>query len=214
VLTFCLRRFYETLTHDDSVQPVDTIVVMAGRMERKHYAVELYRAGLAPRLILSVGRFEVSKMDWLDLDCVEELKSLRDATSPAERHFFVVIDVSGMRVTKGNLQLWSTYGEVLAYRRLLTLDDIRRVMVVSTDVHLCRVAMTFGIVFRESPIQFSFCAVPPEVNLMSRDNWWKHSASRLFVVRELVKLCGYWISLSAPEWARIRLMRLTGWNRK
>jgi hypothetical protein len=214
MLTFCLRRFYETLTRNDSVQPVDTIIVMAGRMERKHYALELFRAGLAQRLILSVGRFEVSKMDWSDLDCVEELKSLRDATSPVERHFFVVIDVSGIRVSKGDLQMWSTYGEVLAYRRLITLADVRRVMVVSTDVHLHRVAMTFGTVFRKSPVLFSFCPVPPEVSFMSRDNWWKRSASRLFVVSESVKLCAYWIGLSAPEWATSRLMRLTGWKRK
>jgi DUF218 domain len=214
VLTSCLRRFYETLTRNDSVQPVDTIVVMAGRMERKHYALELFRAGLAQRLILSVGRFEVSKMDRWDLDCVEELKSLRDATSPAERHFFVVIDASGIRVSKGDLQMWSTYGEVLAYRRLLTLNDVRRVMVVSTDVHLRRVAMTFATIFRQSPIQFSFCPIPHEASLMSRDNWWKHSASRLFVVSELAKLCAYWIGLSIPEWATSRLMRLTGSDRK
>src|ERR1035438_7158796 len=55
-------RFYESLTRNDSVQPVDLIFVMAGRMERKHYGLELYRAGVAPQLVLSVGRFEVSKV--------------------------------------------------------------------------------------------------------------------------------------------------------
>src|ERR1035438_4258492 len=74
--------FYESLTRNDSVQPVDLIFVMAGRMERKHYGLELYRAGLAPRLVLSVGRFEVSKMSQLGLECVDQLKSLRDDTPP------------------------------------------------------------------------------------------------------------------------------------
>src|ERR1035441_3224688 len=61
----CLHRLYRCLTWNDSVEAVDLIFVMAGRMERKQYGLELYRAGIAPRLILSVGRFEVSKMSRL-----------------------------------------------------------------------------------------------------------------------------------------------------
>ncbi len=34
---------------------------MAGRFERKLYVLDLFRAGVAPILLLSVDRFEVSK---------------------------------------------------------------------------------------------------------------------------------------------------------
>jgi uncharacterized SAM-binding protein YcdF (DUF218 family) len=188
--------------------------VIAGRIERKRYGLELYRAGLAPRLILSVGRFEVSKMLQLDLECIDELKSLRDETAPGERHFFVTTDVSGVRVEKVDLPMWSTYGEALAFRRFLEREDVRRVMVISTDIHLRRVALTFKQVFRAMPIQFLYCAVPAQPTPVAGENWRRRPVNRGFVVSELAKLCGYWMGLSAPQWARRRLMRLTGWGRK
>jgi uncharacterized SAM-binding protein YcdF (DUF218 family) len=187
---------------------------MAGRMERKHYGLELYRAGLAPRLVLSVGRFEVSKMSQLDLECTEKLKSLRDRTPPSERHFFVTLDASGIRLEKAKLLRCSTYGETLTFRRLLEREDVRRVMVVSTDIHLRRVAFTFSKVFRGTPLQFQYCPVPTRVGQMERDNWWKRPADRWFVINEMAKLAFYWMALSAPEFAACRLMRLTGWGRK
>src|SRR4029077_13358436 len=42
-----LVRVYRALTVKDSVQPVDMIFVIAGRMDRKQYGLELYRVGVA-----------------------------------------------------------------------------------------------------------------------------------------------------------------------
>jgi hypothetical protein len=69
---------YERLMLSDTPAPADVIVVLAGKMERKQYGIDLYRAGLAPRLILSVGRFEVSKMPVLNLEKTSELLTRRD----------------------------------------------------------------------------------------------------------------------------------------
>jgi len=66
-----LMKLYENLTRTDSVQPCDLIFVLAGRMERKPYGLELYLAGMAPRLVLSVGRFEVSRMHQLGLSGID-----------------------------------------------------------------------------------------------------------------------------------------------
>ncbi len=205
--------FYENLTRNDLVKPVDLILVLAGRMERKGYGLELYEAGMAPRLVLSVGRFEVSKMSQFDLDCFDELKSLRDQTPPAERNFFVTMDVSGVRIEKASLQRCSTYGEALAFRRLLHSDDARKVMIVSTDIHLRRVALTYAEVFRGMPIQFLYCPVTSRHGLMAKETWWKRPADRWFVISEMTKLAGYRTALLAPEWISRRLMQLTGWGR-
>ena len=86
----------------DAVQPADLIFVMAGRMERKQYGLELYRSGVSPKLVLSVGRFEVSKMTKLALECVDELIALRDQTPPDERQRRYVVQemikLTGYRV--------------------------------------------------------------------------------------------------------------------
>ena len=80
-----LQYLYERLTLNDTPSPADLIFVLAGKMERKQYGLELYRAGLAPRLVLSVGRFEVSKMPALDLEETPELLRRRDETARVRR---------------------------------------------------------------------------------------------------------------------------------
>ena len=181
----------------DAVQPADLIFVMAGRMERKQYGLELYRSGVSPKLVLSVGRFEVSKMTKLALECVDELIALRDQTPPDERHFFVKLDTSGFRIEKVGLPRWNTYGEVVGLRRLLEREKAGRVIVISTDVHLRRVAFTIGKVFRGMPVKFIYCSVPSRV-----------TGNRGYVVQEMIKLTGYRVILSMPHRVVRWIMRL------
>jgi len=184
-----------------TVAPAELIFVMAGRMERKPYGLELYRAGVAPRLVLSVGRFEVSKMGQLDLDCLGALVNLRDNTRPDERHFLVTLDALGIHVENARSPRWSTYGEALALRRYLETHPARSVLVISTDIHLRRVALAFEHVFRNASLEFRYYPVP-------------HSENCWFVIKERLKLVGYTIILSMPEWAVWRLMRLRKGDRR
>ena len=182
---------YESLTRNDAVQPVDLIFVMAGRMERKDYGLELFRAGVAPRLVLSVGRFEVSKMSKLGLEGVDELIALRERTQPDERHFFLQMNSSGMRIEKPKLARWNTYGEVLGLWQFLKSERAQRVMVISTDVHLRRVALTFDSVFRDGTVDFRYCPVPSRFGFLAKEGWWGRLDDRRFVVKEIMKLIGW-----------------------
>jgi hypothetical protein len=207
-------RVYRMLTRKDSVQPVDLIFVMAGRTERKHYGLELYRAGIAPRLLLSVGRYEVSKMAQAGWEGGSDLKLRRDRTPPADRHFFMTMDAAGVRSQRIKVIRCSTYGEVLAFRSFLEHDQARKVMVISTDVHLRRVALTFARVFRGTPVEFLYCPAPSPFGPMTSDDWWKRQVDRRFVLSEMAKLIGYRTAFAAPAWAGNRLLLLTGWGRK
>src|ERR1035441_1289943 len=130
-----LLRLYESLTLSDRATPADLIYVMAGKMERKNYGLELYQAGLSPRLVLGVGRFEVSKMYRVALEhaVVEELTALRDKTPADQRHFFVKLDPSGVSIEKRLLRRWSTYGEILDLQDWLKAKNVRRVMVIRSE---------------------------------------------------------------------------------
>jgi hypothetical protein len=205
-----LLRLYESLTLSDRATPADLIYVMAGKMERKDYGLELYQAGLSPRLVLGVGRFEVSKMYRVALEhaVVEELIANRDKTPPDERHFFVKLDPSGVSIEKRLLRRWSTYGEILDLGDWLKTENVRRVMVISTDVHLRRVALTCTRVFRGTPVEFLYCPVPPRFGSPKKDGWWTRPVDRQFAIKELIKLMGYWMILSLPASASRRLMRL------
>jgi hypothetical protein len=179
---------------------------MAGRMERKRYGLEIFRSGLAPTLVLSVGRFEVSKLKDLQLQGYEELVHLRDQTPPDERHFFITITSSNIRVERTKLASWNTYGETVAFCDFVKNQNVRRVMIVSTDIHLRRVALAFSSVFRHAGMQFLYCAVPSPLSSLQKDHWWTRSADRRYVVMELIKLAGYRVILSFPAWAVRRVI--------
>ena len=66
--------------------------------------------------MLSIGRYEVSKTRSLNVEGWDELRLLHQRTAPAERHFFLNLDVSGFHAAKAMLPQWNTYGEGLAAR--------------------------------------------------------------------------------------------------
>ena len=203
-----LLSLYEVLTWSDEVQPVDVIFVMAGRMERKQYGLDLLRSEVTPRLVLSVGRFEVSKLTSLHTGWVQELQELRNSTPPHQRHFFVAVTSSSVRIERTKLARWNSYGEALALRDFLKDENACRVMVVSTDIHMRRVALTFSKVFRNRPTVFFYHPVPPTLSSVQKERWWTRSADRRYVLSEIIKLAGYRIILSTPEWFLRWLMRV------
>ena len=179
-------------------------------MGRKLYGIELYRSGYAPRLLLSVGRFEVSKMRNIGFAASDALESLRNQSPPEERHFFIWMDSAGLRMERANLRRWSTYGEALGLREFLGKENVRSVLVISSAVHLRRVALTFARVFRGWTIQFSFCPAPAKLDLLEKEGWWLRPLDRSLVLSESIKLAGYWLMLHLPTWAIHRLIRLKG----
>lgn len=190
------------------MQPVDLIFVLAGRLERKAYGLELYRAGIAPRLLLSVGRFEVSKMPRLDFEGAADLIAERDKTAPGERHFFCEMNAAGTHIESVHLRRWNTYGEMLGLREYLKRQMPRSVMIVSTDIHLRRVALAFDRVFRDWDVEARYCPVPAGVSSVRKDGWWERAGDRRFVITEIGKLTAYWVILRMPDWAVARVMRL------
>ena len=194
-----LRWLYQRLTRNDPPRPADLIFVLAGRLERKHYGLELYHAGLAPRLILSVGRFEISKMDESTFGFVSELKALRDRTAPEQRHFFCEIEPSGARIRNAMLRNWSTYGEAIGLHQYLTGSSVARVIVVSTDIHLRRAAITFQRLFRDRAVEFCYCPVPCAQSSITGRGWWMRPGNRIYVIRETLKLVAYQAILRMPD---------------
>jgi len=198
---FLLGSVYERLTRDDGLRPADLIIVAAGGMERKQYGLELFHRGVSPKLLLSIGRFEVRKMRNITMEGFDELIQWRERTPLEERHFFFTIDASGVRVEKAKLPQWNTYGEALAFRQFLESEKPRCVIVISTDVHLRRVALTINKLCRGLGTEFFYCPVPSHLAQFTKEDWWAFPQSRFYVFSEMVKLVGYRLILSLPVWA-------------
>jgi hypothetical protein len=190
---------YEFLTQNDPVVPADFIFVMAGQMDRKVYGIQLFHTYVAPLLVLSIGRFEVSKLRNIRLEGIDELIALRDQTPASDRHFFMKLTASGVEVEKAKLRPWNTYGEVSALREFLRVQKANRVVIVSTDIHLRRVACTVEKLFRTVPIDFRFCPVPFELTTLRKEKWWTRMYDCRYVCSELLKLAGYRMILSLPS---------------
>ena len=135
----------------------DAIFVLAGKHERKIFGIELWRAGYAPELILSVDRFELRRFYSLGLPD-GGLRKLAEATPPARRHFFVRfrgIDAESILVKKGR---YGTLTEALGAARLLHAAQIRRLMIVSSPIHMRRVSLAFRRALRRGDVQCLFVA--------------------------------------------------------
>ena len=205
-----LNWLYNRLTKKDAPCPADLIFVLAGKIERKRYGLELYRAHFAKQLLLSVGRFEVSKVPGLSITSSSELIAKRDLTPPEERHFFCQIDARQIRIYNPKLCIWNTYGEALGLRDHLANEPASRVIVISTDIHLRRVALAFEKMFRGSAVEFQYCPVPERQSSVSKNQWWTRADDRNYVLSETLKLACYGLILLLPDFAVRRCMRLRG----
>jgi hypothetical protein len=103
---------------------------------------------------------------------------------------------------------WNTYCEVLGLREHLGDGPVKKVIVVSTDIHLRRTALALRRVFAGSGVQFRYCPVPQPQSSVSKNRWWTRREDSRYVISEMVKLIGYQAILLLPDSMLRRCMRL------
>jgi len=133
----------------------DAIFVFAGRESRKRFGLRLFREGISPRLVLSVGRFEWRRFANLGLPGDGGLVELVSKTEPKLRHFFVDVrsrSASSERIPTGFLGTWS---ETRALSRFVERERIERLVVISHRQHLRRCLLGLRLTLPYS------CAVVP-----------------------------------------------------
>ena len=138
----------------------------------------------------------------------DELIALRDRTPADERFFYWKMDASGESIEKRKIPRWNTYGEILGLRQYLQEERAQTVMIVSSALHLRRIAFTVSKVFRNVPIEFLYCPAPLLLDGLSAHRWWTRPVERRYLLQETVKLAGYRTILALPEWAIRILMPL------
>ena len=163
------QQLHDFLDVGKSPRRADCIFVLAGKQERKAYGIKMWRFGYAPQLILSVGRFEWRKFRELDLESDGGLETCVARTPPEKRHFLVRLGPQGascIAVRGGRL---GTRSEARALARYLKDLPVRSLLVVSSPVHLRRVALAFRKTFRKSGIRLTFVATPERLPLESAE---------------------------------------------
>lgn len=185
-----MKSAADFLVLDNPITPCDLIFVLAGLPERKSYGLKLFQQSVAPRLVLSVSRFDVRHTVPL-LTEGAELIALRDATPADERHFWIDFASGRRLISRAAVKRTGTYGELDAIAAYLASQSLARIALVSTSIHLRRVRFCCSRIPYFQGKQIYFWAVPDEMSSFQRSGWWKSRADWLYLVSEYAKLVGY-----------------------
>jgi hypothetical protein len=126
--------------YKDLPRSADLIFVVAGRENRKEYGLELFRQGLASKVLLSVARYEIRRFSQLSLPVNLELLKVASDVPPPQRHFFVLFEDKRAQVEHVRPGRFGTLTEIAALARWLEdHPQIHSILIISSDTHLGRI---------------------------------------------------------------------------
>lgn len=171
-----LREISEYLFVQDDPGPADLIIVFGGkRPERAEKAAELWKAGYAPRVLVTGGdKRGTGKPE------AEELKQkMIELGVPAEA---VITEDRSLGTLENVMKSLELVGETIGW------TNMTAVILVSAPVHMRRVKQVLA---RHIPRDVKIYCCPDDRTDMTRDNWWTTEEGRNLVFRELEKVRTY-----------------------
>lgn len=153
-------------------QQAELLVVLGGgSAERARTALELYRAGYAPRIMVTDG----SGHPDIAFEALEQAGVPRRAL------------VSPLRPAT------STVEDVLAIRQIVARHGIHSVLVVTSPYHCRRVALSLRRLMGGLDVEWT---VTPSTSLyMDANSWWLSRQGWTTVAKEFPKLAWYWLTV-------------------
>lgn len=178
------------LQHEDPLQHADAIFVLAGtRLERPLEALDLYKEGWAPRIVLSPGITE-------DAERMVRARGIRFPSEADEaRDVLVQLGVPASAVVATDGYVDNTAQEANLLRAMVLANHWHRVIIVTSKYHTRRAAFAFGRALAQT--QATEIMRATRYDHSDPANWWRRRADVRFVGSEWEKLILYWFGLSA-----------------
>lgn len=172
------------LCQEDPLEPADLILVLAGaRIERWLEAVDLYREGWAPAIVVSPGHVDERE---------DELRA-RGIPFPREgdlvRDAIVASGVPEAVVTVLPYGVDNTAHEAVALVQRTSSTAIRRIIVVTSPYHTRRTGLAFRRAFSDTGVRVLVRGSRHSESDPPR--WWRRRPDVRFVLAELPKLLAY-----------------------
>jgi uncharacterized SAM-binding protein YcdF (DUF218 family) len=176
------------LQHEDPLQKADAIFVLAGtRLERPFEAVDLYKEGYAPVVVLSPGRQEVG----------EALLRQRGIRFPSEvelqRDALVQLGIPPAALVATSGYVDNTAQEANLLRAMVKTHHWTRVIIVTSKFHTRRAAFAFRRGLEGTGAEVVMRAT--RYDIADPAHWWRNRADFRFASSEFQKLIVYRLGL-------------------
>jgi hypothetical protein len=186
-------RLQTLLSPSDPPRRADLIFVFAGQMSRKDYALDLLRQGLAPAVLLSVGRFEIRRFSKMSLPAPLDLLQIAQSIHPPQRHYFVFFREQTVHYEHLIPTRFGTLFEVRSLARWLAKHpEIRSLLVISSATHLRRIRLCCRA-FLPRELAIGYVAAPQTSTSEAHEDTRIRWLAPNFL--ELIKLFAYWFLL-------------------
>lgn len=171
----------------ETPQQVDAIIVLSGGSGRVEKAVELYKAGYAPYIILSNSKESTGVsgdmlQTALDLGIPQDVLLTEDAAL-------------------------STYQNAEFTLPIMKEHGFTSAIIVSSDFHMRRVKFIFDHVYKKSGIELTYVGSDSAYNAKY---WWSDPYSRETTFNEYTKMVGNAFGYNGPE-AKNALDQIKSW---
>lgn len=186
LLFFMVGRF---LTLTQPSKQADVIIVLSGGQGRVEKAVDLYKAGYAPYIILSNAKESSSRSG-------DMLQTALDLGIPQD----VIYTENAAE---------STYQNAEFTLPIMKEHDFKSAIVVSSEFHMRRVKLLFDRVYKKSEIELTYVG---SVSGYNAKRWWSDRKSRETTFNEYVKMIGNTFGYNGPE-AKSTLQQIKNWFR-
>lgn len=187
-----MDRLYQWLACADPPGSADVCFVLAGREVRKAFALDLFQQKKAPRLLMSVARFEIRRLTRLPLPASIDLLKLAAAVPPPKRHFFLLFEGSGCQAERIPVGRFGTLSEIKALAEWLRpRPGIRTICIVSSATHLRRIRFCCRALL-PAHVRALFLAARLSSGDRDRKEGW---VTNVEILTEFFKLVLYWMVL-------------------
>jgi uncharacterized SAM-binding protein YcdF (DUF218 family) len=177
------------LQHEDALRRADAIFVLAGtRAERPLEAVELYREGYAPWIVLSPGRPEPSEI-WLARQGIRF-----PSESALIRDVMVQLGVPAPAIVIAGRTIDNTAEEAIRLRNLARDRGWRTVIIVTSKYHTRRAGFAFRRALKGTGVEAVVRA--SRYDISDPAHWWRYRQDSRFALSEWEKLLLYRLGLS------------------
>ncbi|MEO8681020.1 MAG: YdcF family protein [Vicinamibacterales bacterium] len=181
-------RLGRWLVVEDPLAKADALYVLSGtRYERQLEAVDLYKAGWAPRVLLSTGSY-----DWGEVELRE-----RGFKVPSEAEIEIeVMDRLGVprAVIESLEEQDSTKDEADSLFRIATARHWSRVIVVTSRQHTRRARMEMNRKVSGTGVTIIMRA--SRYDRSNVDQWWQSRGTIRFTLFETQRLIAYWLGIA------------------